>query len=93
MTEYWPSADQDPDASEPEVEFANIWRRATKYVFSRTLTEAEWNTTVIPRVVPGQGRPLFESPDVQLNLTLEETRTFGNGVALLRYSNDTPASG
>lgn len=130
MTEYWPTADQNPNASEPEVEFADIWRKATKYVFSRTLKTAEWNTTVISDVVPeeiaelraqaggdialgganlaatfmrlglvdeyhicvhpvvlGQGRPLFESPDVQLNLKLEGTRTFGNGVVLLRYSN------
>lgn len=130
MAEYWPTADQNPDASEPEVEFAGIWRDTPKYVFSRTLTEAGWNTTVIHDVVPeqivelkaqaggdialsganlaatfmrhrlidefhicvhpvvlGQGRPLFESPDVRLNLKLEETRAFGNGVVLLRYSN------
>ncbi len=39
-------------------------------------------------VVLGQGRPLFEAPDVRMNLTLEETTTFGNGVVLLRYSGD-----
>ena len=132
MAEYWPTADQNPDASEPEVEFAGIWRDAPKYVFSRTLSESGWNTTVISDVVPeqiaelkaqaggdialsganlaasfmklglvdeyhicvhpvvlGQGRPLFEAPDVQLNLKLEETRAFGNGVVLLRYSNDS----
>ncbi|GAB3550678.1 dihydrofolate reductase family protein [Arthrobacter tumbae] len=131
MAEYWPTADQNQDASEPEMEFAQIWRDARKYVFSRTLSEAGWNTTVISDVVPeqieelkaqiggdialgganlaasflrlglvdeyricvhpvvlGKGRPLFEDPEVQLNLTLEETRTFGNGVVLLRYTND-----
>jgi dihydrofolate reductase len=39
-------------------------------------------------VVLGQGRPLFAAPDVRLNLNLEGTRTFGNGVVSLRYSND-----
>jgi hypothetical protein len=45
-----------------------------KFVFSRTLTQAGWNTTVIHGVefrilvhpvVLGQGRPLFEAPGVR----------------------------
>ena len=36
-------------------------------------------------VVLGQGHPLFQSPDVRMNLKLAGTRTFGNGVVLLRY--------
>ena len=36
-------------------------------------------------VVLGQGHPLFQSPDVRMNLNLAGTRTFGNGVVLLRY--------
>jgi dihydrofolate reductase len=39
-------------------------------------------------VVLGRGRRLFEVPDVRMNLKLEGTRTFGNGVVSLRYSND-----
>ena len=39
-------------------------------------------------VVQGQGRPLFEAPGVRMDLRLEGTRTFGNGVVLLHYSND-----
>ncbi|WP_259678318.1 dihydrofolate reductase family protein [Arthrobacter oryzae] len=131
MADFWPTADQDPDNSAPMVEFAGIWRDMPKFVFSRTLTQAGWNATVIDDVVPehiaelkaqpggdiglgganlaaafmrhglvdefriyvhpvvlGQGRPLFEAPDVRMNLRLEETRTFGNGVVLLRYSSD-----
>lgn len=42
-------------------------------------------------VVLGQGRPLFESPDVQLSLTLEGTRTFSNGAVVLRYSIERSA--
>ncbi|MET3174575.1 UNVERIFIED_ORG: dihydrofolate reductase [Arthrobacter sp. UYCu721] len=102
-----------------------------KFVFSRTLKQAGWNTTVIHDVVPeqiaelkarpggdivlsgpnlastfmwhglidkfrilihpvvlGQGRPLFEAPDVRMGLRLKGTRTFGNGVVLLNYSRD-----
>lgn len=129
MAKYWPTADQDPDLSAEMVEFAGIWREMPKFVFSRTLTQANWNTTVIHDVVPeqiaelkaqpggdialsganlastfmryglvdefriyvhpvvlGQGRPLFEAPDVRANLKLVKTRPFGNGVVLLHYS-------
>jgi dihydrofolate reductase len=36
-------------------------------------------------VVIGRGTPLFQLPGLRLDLTLAETRTFGNGVVLLRY--------
>lgn len=58
MAEYWPAADQDPDSSPAEKEFAGIWRNMPKFVFSRTLTEAPWNTTVMADVVPEQIREL-----------------------------------
>lgn len=130
MADYWPTADQDPNSTAVEAEFAGIWRDMPKIVFSRTLTAAGWNTTVMRDVVPekiaelkaqpggdlalgganlaatfmrhglvdeyriyvhpvvlgqGQGRPLFEAPDVRMNLKLARTRTFGNGVVLLQY--------
>jgi dihydrofolate reductase len=128
MAEFWPTADQDPDIAATMAEFAKIWRDMPKFVFSRTLTTADWNTTVIRDVVPeqiaelkaqpggdlalsganlaatfmrhglideyriyvhpvvlGEGRPLFQSPDVRMNLSLAGTRTFGNGVVLLQY--------
>ena len=36
-------------------------------------------------VILGQGKPLFPASDVSVSLRLAETRTFGNGVVLLRY--------
>src|SRR6266571_736262 len=36
-------------------------------------------------VVIGQGKPLFAASDIKIDLQLAETRTFGNGVVLLRY--------
>jgi dihydrofolate reductase len=36
-------------------------------------------------VVLGRGKPLFRPSDAPVNLQLVETRTFGNGVVLLRY--------
>jgi len=36
-------------------------------------------------IVLGQGKPLFQPSDTKINLRLAESRTFGNGVVLLRY--------
>ena len=46
----------------------------------------EYRIYVHPVVLgQGLGRPLFEAPDVRMNLKLARTRTFGNGVVLLQY--------
>jgi dihydrofolate reductase len=36
-------------------------------------------------VVIGRGKPLFPASDTRIALQVAETRTFGNGVVLLRY--------
>jgi dihydrofolate reductase len=43
MNPYWLTADQHPDASVAEVEFAQRWRDMHKVVFSSTLREVEGN--------------------------------------------------
>ena len=129
MAGVWPTADTDPWSTGPMVEFARIWRDMPKIVYSTTLEHADWNTTVVRDVVPGEvmalkaqpggdlalggadlaaafmrhdlideyriyvhpiviggGKPLFPpSSGVEVVLGLVETRTFGNGVVLLRY--------
>lgn len=44
MSAYWPTADEDPDATGLIVDFANIWREMPKVVFSRTLESVDWNS-------------------------------------------------
>lgn len=44
----------------------------------------EYRLYVHPIVI-GQGKPLFKPSDARIDLRLAETRTFGNGVVLLRY--------
>ena len=58
MAGFWPTADQDPSSSAPMREFARIWRDMPKVVFSRTLDQADWNTTVAREVVPEDIRAL-----------------------------------
>jgi dihydrofolate reductase len=128
MAEFWPTADADPDSPPPMKEFARIWRDMPKFVYSRTLERADWNTTVVHEVDPdairllaaepggdmavggadlaatfrtldlideyrlyvhpvlvGSGRRLFDAEGAPADLRLVETRTFGNGVVLLRH--------
>jgi dihydrofolate reductase len=36
-------------------------------------------------VIIGRGKPMFRPSEAKIDLRLAETRTFGNGVVLLRY--------
>ncbi|KAB2378097.1 dihydrofolate reductase family protein [Actinomadura montaniterrae] len=47
----------------------------------------EYSVYVDP-ILLGRGKPLFTDFDHRTALTLAETRTFGNGVVLLRYERD-----
>ncbi|MCB5164105.1 dihydrofolate reductase family protein [Streptomyces bambusae] len=136
MEEFWPTADQDPANAGPMAEFAAIWRNMPKYVYSRTLKSAGWNTTVVGEVVPDEVRALKDRPGgdlvlggarlaaeflrhglvdefrlyvhpvvlgaghllfppsgtlPQTPLHLVESRTFGNGVVLLRHRTEPAA--
>ncbi|RBY80087.1 dihydrofolate reductase [Blastococcus sp. TF02-09] len=62
MEEYWPTADEDPDAPPPVVEFAKIWRGMPKVVYSTTLDTAGPNATVVREVVPDEVRALQAQP-------------------------------
>ncbi|MFI0898535.1 dihydrofolate reductase family protein [Streptomyces sp. NPDC020983] len=131
MAEYWPTADEDPQAPAPVREFARIWREMPKIVYSRTLESAAWNASVVREVVPaevealkaraggdlavggaglaasfaahdlideyavyvhpvllGSGKRLFPPAAGRTRLRLAESRTFGNGVVLLRYARE-----
>src|SRR5512132_3629665 len=41
---YWETADQNPSATDYELEFARIWLALPKIVFSKTLGQVEGNT-------------------------------------------------
>jgi dihydrofolate reductase len=56
MAGFWPTADGDPDATTPMVEFARIWRDMPKIAYSTTLERADWNTTIVRAVVPYEQR-------------------------------------
>jgi dihydrofolate reductase len=63
MDEYWPTADQDPAAPPPMVEFAGIWRRMPKLVYSTTLQRVDDPTaTLVHEVDPDEVRRLKAQP-------------------------------
>ncbi len=45
MEEYWPVANQDPNATKSMLSFAQKFNSMDKMVFSGTLMEAKWNNT------------------------------------------------
>ena len=47
MSAYWPTAQDDPAATEPMREFGRIWLAIPKIVFSSTLTSVDWNSRLV----------------------------------------------
>jgi dihydrofolate reductase len=58
MADFWPTADEDPAASDVTKDFARIWRDMPKIVYSRTLERADWNTTIVREIDPDEVREL-----------------------------------
>lgn len=56
MADYWPTAEEDPAATDAMREFARIWKPMPKIVFSTSLDRVEHNA----RVVSGDVRPVLE---------------------------------
>jgi len=47
MVDYWPTAEDDPNATPSMLEFARIWRPMPKVVFSTSLERVDWNTRLV----------------------------------------------
>ena len=43
MAAFWPTADENPDAPQVLIEYARIWKKMPKIVFSTTLAQVGWN--------------------------------------------------
>jgi dihydrofolate reductase len=66
MSSHWPTADQQPDATPAEIEYAHRWRDMPKVVFSSTIRTVDGNTRLvtsdavaeIARLTAGDGGPM-----------------------------------
>jgi dihydrofolate reductase len=47
MAAYWPTAEDDPDATPMMLEFARIWLEKPKVVFSHSLQNVDWNSRLV----------------------------------------------
>jgi dihydrofolate reductase len=47
MAAYWPTADQEPAAPGPILEYAALWKPISKVVFSSTLQDVGWNARLV----------------------------------------------
>ena len=59
---YWETADENPSASEHELEFASLWKRVPKIVFSTTLEKVEGNARLVREGVAEEVARLKEQP-------------------------------
>jgi dihydrofolate reductase len=59
---YWETADQNPSATEPVLEFARIWQNLPKIVFSKTLEKVEGNARLVSDGVAEEVAKVKEQP-------------------------------
>jgi dihydrofolate reductase len=63
---YWETAEENPTASDYELEFARIWKPLPKLVFSKTLEKVEGNARLVRDDVAGEVARLKEEPGKDL---------------------------
>jgi dihydrofolate reductase len=68
MARFWPTADEDPAAPDFIVEYARIWKRTPKVVFSKTLERVEWNARLVRDDIAGEISRLKQQPGQDLEV-------------------------
>ena len=63
---YWETAEENPSASDYELEFARIWKELPKIVFSKTLEKVEGNARLVRDGVAEEVAKLKEQPGKDL---------------------------
>jgi dihydrofolate reductase len=63
---YWETADENPSATDYELEFARIWKDTPKIVFSKTLEKVEGNARLVSDNVAEEVAELKEQPGKDL---------------------------
>ncbi len=65
---YWETTDKEPSLGTDEREFAEIWQRLPKVVFSKTLESVEGNARLAHDSVPAEVRRLNEEVEGDLEV-------------------------
>jgi dihydrofolate reductase len=69
MTAFWPYAEDDPGQPEVIHEYARIWKRTPRVVFSRTLTEVGHNSRLATAEVATEVARLKATTDGDLSVS------------------------
>jgi dihydrofolate reductase len=65
---YWETADQNPLSPEYELEFARIWKRMPKIVFSKTLERVQGNARLVRDNIVEEITKLKQQPGKNMDL-------------------------
>jgi dihydrofolate reductase len=68
MSAYWPTADEDPSAHPVEVEYAQLWRKMPKIVFSKSLDKVDWNSRLVRSDPVAEVARLKLIPDLKMSV-------------------------
>jgi dihydrofolate reductase len=68
MAAAWPPLDTDPSAPDYIAEFARLWKRMPKIVFSETLTDVAWNSRLVRGDAAAEVRRLKAEPGKDLEV-------------------------
>jgi dihydrofolate reductase len=68
MASYWPAIDEKQSGPAHEIEFARIWTRMPKLVFSRSLDKVGWNSTLARDVDADEIRALKSRPGKDMDV-------------------------
>jgi dihydrofolate reductase len=65
---YWETADQNPSSPAYELEFARIWKRMPKIVFSKSLEQVQGNTRLVRDNIVEEITKLKQQPGKNMDL-------------------------
>lgn len=68
MAAFWPRAAETHPGQKQMVEFGELWKRMSKFVYSRTWTDPAWNSTIYTKVDPAQVQALKSQPGGDMTL-------------------------
>jgi dihydrofolate reductase len=68
MVAFWPTADMNPSSTPLQAEYARLWKPMAKIVFSKTLDDVEWNTTVVSENIADEVARMKQQPGKDLVL-------------------------
>jgi dihydrofolate reductase len=68
MAAFWPTADENPDAPQVEIEYARIWKSMEKVVFSKTLEQVGWNSRLVRGDIASEVKRLKAQPGKDISV-------------------------